>query len=415
LKKILKILKSQDGKSLLRNFVSQSAINLVVLIIPFFTLPYLLRVIGIEKFGLIALATSLISYFITIVDYSFNITATRDVAKHQHSYNQLCLIYSKVITAKLFFVIVSFLTITLIVILINRFNTDWQIYMIISLQLISNLLFPQWFFQGIEDVKYLAIIKVSLQVLLAFSIFIFIKHESDFLLYAFMLTFASILSGVFGQIILLWKYKIKYKYISYNRFKSTLKSNFPIFVNQFFPMLYNNTSTFLLAFFVTNEMVGIYAALKRVVDMSITLLKTFSNVFFPFLNRRHDAFIKYKTLILSATLLMIILMIALNQKVFLFLNINWPNAFWLLTLLSLSIIGYVLYDIYGLNFLIVKRHDVAVMKNTIIMSITGFIIAFPLIYFLEILGAGLTMLITRMLLGMGVYYLYRRTKNNSYE
>jgi PST family polysaccharide transporter len=409
LKKIIdKIRNSKDAKSLLGNFVSLSAINLVSLIIPFFTLPYVLRIIGLEKYGLIALASSLMAYFVTLVDYSFNITATRDVAKHKNSYKQLCLIYSKVLSVKIFFMILSFIAITIIIFLNERFYAEWQIYLLITTQLLSNVLFPQWFFQGMEHMKFIAIIKVSIQLLFAASIFIFIKEETDFLLYVILLVSSKILSGLIGQIILWRKYKMKYHFISYHRFKRTLETNFPIFVNQFFPLLYNNTSTFLLGFFVSNEMVGIYAAIRKIIEISVTMLKTISNVFYPFLNRRHDAFKRYEKLLLTVSVMLIILLIVFHPLIFLFLNINWDGAFWLHTILSVSILGYVLYDIYGLNYLIVKTYDKAVMQNTIWMSIIGFCIAFPLIYYFGVIGAALTLLITRFLMGLGVFYVYKQ-------
>lgn len=413
MKIIDKIRHSKDAKTLLGNFVSLSAINLVSLIIPFFTLPYILRVIGLEKYGLITFASALMAYFVTLVDYSFNITATRDVAKHKNSYKQLCLIYSKVLSVKLFFMMISFIAIISIIFLNERFYTNWPIYLLVSTQLLSNALFPQWFFQGIEQMKYIALINVSIQFLFAVSIFIFIKEETDFLLYVILLVSSTVLSGLIGQIILWTRYHMKFHFISFHRFKRTLKANFPIFVNQFFPMLYNNTSTFLLGFFVSNELVGIYAAIRKIIDISITLLKTISNVFYPFLNRRHDAFNRYKKLILIVTGTMIVLLIIFHPIILWFLNIDWDQAFWLLTILALSILGYVLYDIYGLNYLIVKRYDIAVMKNTIWMSIIGFCITFPLIYYFDVIGAALTLLVTRFLMGLGVFYLYKQKKPHS--
>src|SRR5690554_7783513 len=109
-------LKTKQAKTLLENFFSLSALQVVSMLLPLITLPYVLRTIGYEKYGLIALALSLTAYFNSIVDYSFRITATRDVAVFRDSPKKLNLIYSKVITIKTIFLIISLLIISIIVI-----------------------------------------------------------------------------------------------------------------------------------------------------------------------------------------------------------------------------------------------------------------------------------------------------------
>lgn len=409
---ILKKFKSKDAKALAENFISLSSINLISLIIPIITLPYIIRVIGLENYGILAVATSLITYFITVTDYSFNITATRDVALHKKSFNQLCLIYSKVLTVKFFFAIISFLIILTVVNLIPLLRENFSVFIVVSFQLLANVLFPQWYFQGIEKMKYIAIVKVFIQIIFAVSIFVLIKKESDFILYVMILSASQIFSGLLGQFLLVYKFKLKFNLISFKSFKKTLKSNFPIFVNQLFPTIYNNTSTFLLGFFVTNELVGIYAAIRKIIDICSILLKTFSKVFFPFLSRNHGAFKVYKSLLLKTTLILIILILVSSNLIFWYLSIDWEYSFYILLILSLSLLGFSLYDIYGLNYLIIKHHDKLVMRNTIYMSLISFVLAFPLISYLGIFGGAITLLLARSLMGLGVYSIYKRVSKD---
>lgn len=70
LNKIKNKLQNKDAKVLISNFISLSSINLIGLIIPFFTLPYVIRVIGLGNYGLIALASALTAYFVTLVGAS---------------------------------------------------------------------------------------------------------------------------------------------------------------------------------------------------------------------------------------------------------------------------------------------------------------------------------------------------------
>src|SRR5690606_19313003 len=109
--------KSKDAKTLLENFISLSALQLIGMFLPLITLPYILRVIGFEKYGIIVFASSLIAYFTGLTDFSFQITAVRDVAVFKNSQKKLNIIYSKVITVKAIFLLLSIFLISLIVLL----------------------------------------------------------------------------------------------------------------------------------------------------------------------------------------------------------------------------------------------------------------------------------------------------------
>lgn len=78
--KIKSKLASKDGKILIENFFSLGALQVINLILPLLVLPYMIKTVGFDKYGVVVLAASLIAYFSSVTDYSFKITAVRDVA-----------------------------------------------------------------------------------------------------------------------------------------------------------------------------------------------------------------------------------------------------------------------------------------------------------------------------------------------
>ncbi|GIJ93918.1 hypothetical protein CAPN002_11360 [Capnocytophaga stomatis] len=213
-------------------------------------------------------------------------------------------------------------------------------------------------------------------------------------------------AGIVGQYLLMTKYKLKIVRVSFKSLISTVKSNTPIFVNRFVPTLYNNTSTFILGIIGTDFLVGIYQAILTIVNLAASLLDIFSRVFFPFLNRRKDAFNMYKKMMFSATAIMIIGILILNKVIFWYLNISYEDAFLILVILSCGLIGYSLSNIFGLNYFIVYRHDKLVMQNTLIASLIGFVLSYPLISYYSILGAAINLSLARCVMGGGLYYKY---------
>jgi len=409
--KLLALLKTKDGKTLIENFISLSSLQMVTMLLPLITLPYILRVLGYEKFGIIALAASLIAYFQSVVDYSFKVTAVRDIAIHRNNPHQINIIYSRVMTVKIIFLTFAFALIGIIVYLYPPFFEEKQLFLYTALSLIGFSLFPEWFFQGMEQMKYITLINVTIRVLFTISIFIFVKEESDYILYPLLTSVGVFISGIVGQVFLYKKFNIKFIVLTIKQIKETISKNFPIFVNQFMPNLYNNTTSFLLGVLISTEMLGIYTAIIRIIDICIVLLSIVSRVFFPLINRAKDTFLIYKNLMFTLVVIGLTILFLSHQLIFWYLGLNNPIALPILVITGLSILGFVAYDIYGLNYFIVHRQDKLVMKNTIFCSIVGLIVATPLITLYGAIGAALTLFIGRFLMGGTLMYKYVRYKN----
>lgn len=238
--KILKIFfREKDGKVILGNFLSLSSLQVVNIILPLATLPYVLRIIGFENYGIIALALSLIAYFQSLTDFSFMITATRDVSIFKNSPEKLNIIFSKVIIIKSFFSLISLSLVYLIVLLYPPFYENKLVFILTSFMLFGQILFPEWFFQGIEKMRFITILNVAIRVFFTIGIFIFITQKNDYWIYPLLNSLGYIGAGIAGQYVVVKKFKLRFRWIRIRFIKQTIISNFPIFINQFFPTLYN--------------------------------------------------------------------------------------------------------------------------------------------------------------------------------
>ncbi|NKI25223.1 oligosaccharide flippase family protein [Arenibacter sp. 6A1] len=415
MKKLKNLFKGKDAKVLLQNFLSLSALQLVGMILPLITLPYVLRVLGFENYGIIVFAASLITYFSAFTDFSFKYTATRDVAVFRDSPKKINIIYSKVIAIKTIFLLLSFLIITVIVYSYEPFYQNRLIYFLTMPMLLGQALFPDWFFQGIEKMKYITFLNIGIKLFFTLCLFLFIKEKSDYWIYPLLQSAGFICAGIVGQFILVRKYNLRLIWLRPVMIKNTILSNTPIFINQFIPTLYNNTSTFLLGILTNNTLVGIYEAIKTIVNLCVTIIEILSRVFFPFLNRKKQAFAKYKKMMLRVSIFITLGCLLSYKLVFWYLNIYHINAFFVLAILTFGLIGYTLYNIFGINYFIIKRQDKLVMNNTIKASIISFILAIPLICYFGIIGAAINLTLARWMMGAGLLYKYRKelNKNNS--
>ena len=83
--KLKNIANTEDKKRLLSNFFSLSILQTFTYILPLLTLPYLVRVLGAEKFGLVVFAQAFIMFFNILVDYGFNLSATREISVNREN------------------------------------------------------------------------------------------------------------------------------------------------------------------------------------------------------------------------------------------------------------------------------------------------------------------------------------------
>lgn len=410
--KIKSALSTKDGKAILENFISLSALQLIGIILPLITLPYIIRVLGFQKYGIIVMSASLITYFQSLTDFSFRITATREVALNRGNPEELSLIYSRVVWVKLIFLILSYLILALIINLIPFFYDHKLIYFFSSLMLFGYALFPEWFFQGVEKMKYITFLNIGVKVFFTIMIFVFIKDENDFWKYPLLQSLGFIGAGIVGQYILIRNYKLKIKFLPLRDILKVIKDNIPIFVNQFIPTLYNNSSVFFLGLLTSNTVVGVYNAILVVVNLIITVLEILSRVFFPFLNRRKDKFPQYLKLSISLALFMVLLVMMANKLIFWYLNISYEYALYVLLILVIGVLGYTFYNIFGTNYFLVHQLDKTVMWNTIFSSLIGVLLVYPLIKFFGIFGAAINLSLCRLLMGGGLLFKYLKIKRN---
>src|SRR5690606_4712383 len=158
------------------------------------------------------------------------------------------------------------------VFLYKPFYNERLVFFLTMPFLLGSTIFPDWFFQGIEKMKYITSINVSVKLLFTALVFLVIKKEDDYWLYPLLHTVGVLISVIIGQVILIRKYKLHFYWLRRRVILFTFRDNMPIFINQFLPNLYNNTSTFLLGVLTNNTLVGIYDAIRKVTNLGATLI-----------------------------------------------------------------------------------------------------------------------------------------------
>ncbi len=407
--KIYNLVKKNKLEKIIENFFSLSILQIAVYGFKLITIPYIARIIGLEKFGMIAFAASLCNFFIIFVDYGFHLSAVKDIAKNKDDLQKVNFIFTKVFFSKLVLLCFSTILFLLIIFSVPIFQSNYIVYIFSFFVVINNLIYPQWFFHGIEKMKFITILNVFIQILYLISIFTFIKTESDYIYIPMLLGISTFLIGIISMIIIFKQYNVRFVKVTINDIKNTLNDGKYIFVNQFFPYIYKHSAVIILGVFAPLTSVGLYSAAERVVNVCTLLIKALSKAFFPHLSHSYDSFKIFSRTIILTSIFMLILLVLSSKAIF---NVLYPAEFKdginLLYIMSTGLFFIALYDCFGTNGLIHKNKEKLLMKNTIFASSMGFILSWALIYYFQEFGAAASVLIGRAMMGIGVFYFYRK-------
>lgn len=400
---ISRINKSKDGKTVASNFGYLMLLQVASYIFPLLTIPYLARVIGVEGFGKIAFAAAVIVWLKTISDWGFNYTATRDVALNKNDLNKVSEIFSNVLWARIILMLLSLLLLLIAIAFIPYFEENKIILLVSFLLVPGNIFFPEWFFQAMERMKFITIFSLTSKLIFTLLVFIFIKEKSDFILQPLFISLGFIVSGFFATYIIVFKWKIKIQSPSLKEIVKTIKGSTDVFINNIMPNLYNSFSVVLLGFYGGSVANGLLDAGTKFINISQQFLTIISRVFFPLLSRKIDSHNLYAKINIYLSIFACVSLFILAPFIIsFFYTEEFSNAVIILRIMSVSIIFSALISTFGTNFMIVKGYEKDLRNITIICSLVGFILAFPLISSYGYIGAAITIMATRAILGIRI-------------
>lgn len=176
--------------SIKKNLTYSVIYQILIIIIPFITTPYISRIVGKEGIGIYSYTYSIAHYFIIFAMLGLNNYGNRVVAKCRDDKEKLSKEFSSIYV---FQVIMSILMIILYLIYIFICDKKYLIFSILQvLYVVSTLFDINWLFFGLEKFKLTIIRNVIIKVVSTIFIFLFIKKSEDLIIYTFILSISSL-------------------------------------------------------------------------------------------------------------------------------------------------------------------------------------------------------------------------------
>lgn len=298
LNKIKNIANTEDKKRLASNFFSLSVLQIFSYVLPLLTLPYLVRVLGVETFGLVAFATAFITFFNILVDYGFNLSATREVSIHRENKDKITEIYSSVLSIKFILIFVSLMILSFIVFTFEKFSSHSMLYFITFISVIGQALFPIWYFQGMERMKYITIINIFSKVVFTIAIFVFVHEESDYLMVPLLTGLGILIGSLYALYIIKKDFNQSFVWQNIETMKIHFKDSSQFFLSRVSVSIYTSANAFVLGLFTNNTMVGYYSIAEKMYQALQGIYSPIVQTIYPYLSNSRNMNL-YKKLFIS--------------------------------------------------------------------------------------------------------------------
>lgn len=280
-KKIGSLFQNKVLQKLFENFLSLTVLQGLSFITELIILPYLTVTLGVNNYGIISFATSFMLFLQIITEYGFSHSGTRTVSKYRDNPQKLQKIYSAINIVRIILSSASFVSLLIIINLFDIFREQSIVFLLLFGLIIQSVLFPIWFFRGLEKMKYITIIDLIGRIFFVIAIFFLIKSKSDYVLYAFLVFLRAIIIGIVTQLFLYKKYKIKFEKSSFHDIKFQFSNGFYMFLVYLSTSIINNLNPFFLGLLVDYSNVGIFSAGYKVIQIFILIISLITTTVFP--------------------------------------------------------------------------------------------------------------------------------------
>lgn len=402
---------SHDARTLVSNFIYLILLKAVSVVFPLITLPYLARVIGPDSFGAIAFASAIIAIVETVTDWGFNYTATRDVAQCREDISKVSRIFSEVFFSRLLLTLVCFLLLWVAVDTIPDFREFKVVILITFLYIPGNIMFPEWLFQAMEDMKYITIFNIVSRLIFTMLIFVVIKVQSDYIYQPLLIACGYFVSGVAAQVVIYRKFGVRLRLPDWRSAWTRLRRSTDMFISLIMPNLYTNFSTMLLTGYCGEGATGIYSGATRFQSLIDQFTQILSRTFFPFLARHKEKHHVY-VLISGAISLVACAMMFFGADLFvrIFLTPEFAAAADVIKIFAITPFFLFLMNTYGTNYLVIAGKE-NILRNIIVsVSVVGFVLTWILTPKYSYLGMAATITIVWGVRGVATWWCARRVK-----
>lgn len=371
--------------SIKKNFLYNISYQILVMILPLITAPYISRIIGAVGIGVYSYTYSVANYFVLFAMLGLNNYGNRSIAAVRDDKERLNETFSEIYTLQIVTTLIMIIFYFIFVTLVD--SIDQKITLIQAVFIISALLDINWLFFGLEQFKLTVTRNMIIKILTVICIFIFVKNSGDLWIYTVIMAGGTLLSQS-----MLWAFLKKYvsfKRPTLNGIIRHIKPNLILFIPVIAVSIYKIMDKIMLGSMTTMTQVGYYENSEKIIGIPMGIITALGVVMLPRMtnltaNGNFDTAKKYIEISLKFIMFLAIgITLGLSgvsrQFIPLFFGEEFVNAVPVVSVLAFTVLFISWANVIRTQYLIPQKMDAIYIKSTGLGAIINVIVNLLLI------------------------------------
>ena len=404
---------------LIKNTAALFIVQISTYVAPMLVLPYLSRVLSKDHFGLIAFATSFNWYFMSLVDYGFNLTATRRIAIHRDDPAEISRIFSSVMAAKVFLTMLGLVLMLTVVLGTPKLRPNLRLFCICYMLVVGDLLFPLWLFQGLQKMGNLVWRDLGAKMLSLSLIFAFVRHDGDYLWAAAFQSGSMVLAGIVGLWAVFASTPVRWIAPTLREVGAALAEGWPVFLSVAANTLTTSTDIFILGLQSGPTNVAYYTNAYRLIVALRALVSPVVTALYPHIshmafNSRENAiaFLRKYAFVLAGPFFLggIVLLVGASPIVKLLYSAKYAPTAPLLRILAFSPFLLALQTSYSTFYMLAFGYEKEWSRIVLQTAVLNFVLLIPLLWLMWAPAAvSLTGILLDVFVTIATYLFFRKS------
>ena len=406
------------SKSLKTNYLFNLLNTVSGLLFPLITFPYASRILLADGIGQVNFFQSIIQYITLLTCLGIPMYAIREIAKVRDDVKERNKTAVEILLLHASLTFIGYVIVAILIATVTEIQVDVPLFLILSTTIFFTAIGCEWFYQGVEDFKYITIRGLIVRIISVFLLFLFVKTKEDILWYA-VYCVIGVLGGNIFNFLRLRKY-ISIKQLSFKELHP-LKHLLPalhIFVLNLDISIYVQLNSVMLGFMADTTSVGLFTAASKLSHMTLGIVGALGTAMLPRLSNLIATGQKEKFNQLSQKAMQFVIAITLPMTVGmiltapylirLFCGDTYTPAILTLQIISPIILAIGISNILGIQILYPQGQENKVIWSTALGAIVNFLFNLWLIPQLAQDGASIATVVAEIVVTVSMIFIGRR-------
>lgn len=398
--------------SIKKNFAYKSVLTLSTYLINFITFPYVARVLGIERIGLVNFVDNTVNYFLLFATMGVGLLGVREIAAVKEDKKRRDQVYSSVLALNLLFTLVSLGIYLLCVVTIPKLCQYDELFYIGTAKILFTVFLVEWFFTGVENFRYITLRSILIKVLYIISVFLFVRDTSDYRLYFILTVGVVVLNALINQLYIREFVRVRWNNIQLFKY---LKQNVTLGIYTLMTSMYLTFNVMYLGLVSNNTEVGYYTTAFKLYSVVLGFFTAFTNVMLPRMssllaNGEKDRFqelVNRSFSVMSTCCIPLILcsMIMAPQIVYILSGPGYEGAILPMRIIMPAAFAVGVAQVLAIQVLMPMKKDKVLLVASIIGAVVSLLINLLVVPYIESVGSAVVLLCSEAVV-TGAYLWY---------